>query len=382
MTCCWRRALALTLLAAPACACAAGDARSDRLRLDTIRLPAGFAIDLYAGGVRGARSMALGDAGTLFVASRAEGAVYAVATRGGAAPQGRVRAVVRGFHQPDGVAFRDGALFVAEPTRVLRLDAIESRLDDPPAPAVVRDDLPARDLHASKVLRFGPDGWLYVSIGVPCDRCEPDDPRFGTIARMRPDGTGLETFARGIRNSVGFDWHPATHELWFTDNGIDLLGENLPPEELNRAARAGLHFGYPYCHAQSIPDPFFAAGHDCAAFEPAAAALGPHVVPLGLRFYTGRQFPPEYRGQIFIAEHGSTNRTAPLGYRLTRVRLDGHRPVEYGTFADGWLQGRHAWGRPVDVLVMPDGALLVSDDLAGAIYRISYRSTSGALQGS
>ncbi len=376
-----RRVLAFTLFLMPACAGVAGEPRTG-LRLETIRLPPGFAIDLYAAGVPGARAMALGDRGTVFVGTRAEGVVYAVADRSHTYPGEGVKVVARGLQQPAGVAFHEGALFVAEPHRVLRYDVIEARLDDPPAPVVIRDDLPALDLHASKVLQFGPDGWLYVSIGVPCDRCEPGDSRFGTIARMRADGTDLETFARGIRNSVGLDWRPDTGDLWFADNGIDLLGENLPPEELNRAPRPGLHFGYPYCHAQSIPDPFFSTGHPCAAFEPAAVALGPHVVPLGIKFYTGRQFPPEYRGQIFIAEHGSTNRTAPIGYRVTRVRLDGARAAEYETFADGWLQGRRPWGRPVDLAIAPDGALLVSDDLAGAIYRISYRSAPKGRSGS
>jgi glucose/arabinose dehydrogenase len=237
---------------------------------------------------------------------------------------------------------------------------------------VIRDDLPQDHAHGWKFIAFGPDGWLYVPVGAPCNICEPNPNRYAAILRMKPDGSQLETFARGIRNTVGFDWHPSTKELWFTDNGRDLMGDDTPPDELNRAPKAGLHFGYPYCHGGTIQDPEFGAKRKCTEFTPPTQNLGPHVAALGMRFYTGSQFPEAYRNQIFIAEHGSWNRAHKIGYRVTLVTLKGNQPVSYTSFATGWLQGERAWGRPADVLVLPDGSLLVSDDEAGAIYRIRY----------
>jgi glucose/arabinose dehydrogenase/predicted nucleotidyltransferase len=343
------------------------------LPLERIKLPPGFRIEVYAGGVANARSLALSPNGTVFVGTRQEGKVYAVVDRDGDRRADQVITIAEGLNMPNGVAFRDGALYVAEVSRVLRFDGIEARLNNPPKPVVVTDALPRDRHHGWKFIAFGPDGWLYVPVGAPCNICERDPDRYAVIMRLRPDGTGLQTFARGIRNTVGFDWHPQTRELWFTDNGRDWMGDDLPPDELNRAPRPGLHFGYPYCHGGTIPDPEFGDKRACAEFVPPVQNLGPHVAALGMRFYTGTMFPPAYRQQIFIAEHGSWNRSTPIGYRVTLVRLDGDRAVSYEVFAEGWLQGSRAWGRPVDVLVMPDGALLVSDDRAGVIYRISYR---------
>jgi glucose/arabinose dehydrogenase len=274
---------------------------------------------------------------------------------------------------PNGVAFHNGALYVAEVNRVLRFDNIEARLKNPPQPVVVNDSFPTKKHHGWKFIRFGPDGKLYVPVGAPCNVCESDDQRFATIMRMNPDGTGLEIFARGVRNTVGFDWHPVTRELWFTDNGRDWMGDDQPPDELNRAPIGGLHFGFPYRHGKDVTDPEHGRKMKKGEFVPPELELGPHVASLGMRFYTGAMFPPEYRNRIFIAEHGSWNRSDPLGYRVTTVRLEGNRAVDYQVFAEGWLQEGRAWGRPVDVQVMPDGALLVSDDKAGVIYRISYR---------
>lgn len=214
---------------------------------------------------------------------------------------------------------------------------------------------------------------LYAPVGMPCNVCERDDERFGAIMRMKPDGGGLEIFARGVRHTVGFDWHPVTKELWFTENGRDEIGDDAPPDELNHAPQKGLHFGFPYCFGKRGADPDFGQKHKCDEFAPAALELGPHVDALGMRFYTGKMFPPVYRDQVFIAEHGSWNRSQKIGYRVMQARLDNNKPVEYRVFAEGWLQGQQEWGRPVDVLVMPDGALLISDDLAGVIYRISYK---------
>ena len=212
-----------------------------------------------------------------------------------------------------------------------------------------------------------------MPVGAPCNICEPDPDRYANIMRMNRDGSGLEVYARGLRNSVGFDWDPRTAELWFTSNGRDWLGDDSPPDTLNHAPGPGLHFGYPYCHGGTLPDPEFGTKRTCSAFRPPAQNLGPHVAALGMRFYTGTQFPAAYRNRIFIAEHGSWNRSRKIGYRVTMVTLDGNKAVRYEPFAEGWLQGESAWGRPADVLVAPDGSLLVSDDHAGAIYRIRYR---------
>lgn len=350
---------------------ACASAQNSTLPLSQIKLPPGFAIDVYAAGVDNARQMAISPSGVLFVGSRGAGKVYAVVDGNKDHRADRVVTIASGLNMPSGLTFRDGALYVAEINRVIRFDGIESKLDSPPQPAVVNDSLPSDRHHGWKFIGFGPDGLLYVPIGAPCNICEPKDPH-GAITRMKPDGSGFEVFARGVRNSVGFDWQPGSGALWFTDNGRDMLGDDVPNDELNRAGKAGLHFGYPYCHAGSIQDPEFGAGHPCSQYTPPAQKLGPHVASIGMRFYTGTMFPEQYRNQVFIAEHGSWNRSTPLGYRVTLVKVQGDKAVSYETFAEGWLQGSKPWGRPADVLVMPDGSLLVSDDQADVIYRISY----------
>jgi glucose/arabinose dehydrogenase len=359
-----RLSLALATLAAATCAAA----NKDSLPLDKIRLPPGFRIGLYAR-VPHARSMALSPAGTLFVGTR-ESEVYAV-RRGTAEQGGEVLTIAKGLKTPNGVAFRDGALYVAEISRILRYDDIDAHLASPGAPAVVRDDFPKDTHHGWKFIAFGPDGWLYVPVGAPCNICDPK-PDYAAIHRMKPDGSAVELYASGIRNTVGFDWDPRTKDLWLTDNGRDWLGDDRPPDELDHAPKAGMHFGYPYCHGRDISDPEFGAKRPCSEFTPPERELAPHVAALGLRFYTGAMFPPEYRNQIFFAEHGSWNRSNKIGYRVSLVRLESGKAASYETFAEGWLQDGKVWGRPVDVQVMPDGALLVSDDYAGAIYRISH----------
>ncbi|MGB9927065.1 MAG: PQQ-dependent sugar dehydrogenase [Methanosarcina sp.] len=344
--------------------------------LACIRLPPGFSIDYYAEDVEWARSMTLSPEGTLFVGSRNAGKVYALPDRNNDNKADDVLVIDEGLDLPNGVAFRNGSLYVAEVPRVLRYDDIEARLENSPEPVVVSDNFPILTdrSHAWKYIKFGPDGKLYVPIGMPCNVCnkEGEDERYGTIVRMEPDGSQFEIFAKGIRNTVGFDWNPETGELWFTDNGRDWLGDEIPPDELNRAPAQGMHFGFPYCHGGDIPDPEFGEGRNCSEFTPPEMKLGPHVAALGMTFYTGTMFPEEYRNQTFIAEHGSWNRKDPIGYRVSLVKLENGKAVSYEPFADGWLQGLEAWGRPVDVLVMPDGALLVSDDKNNAIYRISY----------
>jgi glucose/arabinose dehydrogenase len=343
------------------------------LPLNQITLPPGFSISLYADRVPNARSLALGPQGTLFVSTRTAGSVYALRDTDGDQRADQAFTIATGLNMPNGVAVRDGALYVAEVSKVWRYDNIEASLAKPPAPVLLNDTFPTDTHHGWKFIAFGPDGLLYVPVGAPCNVCERGDPRYSSIMRMKPDGSGLELFASGVRNTVGFDWHPTTKELWFTDNGRDMMGDDLPPDELNRAPSKGQHFGFPYCHAGTIADPQFGAGKPCSSYVPPAKALGPHVAALGMRFYTGRMFPAKYAQQIFIAEHGSWNRSTPIGYRVMLVTLNGNQVVGYEPFAEGWLQGRKPWGRPVDVLVMPDGALLVSDDLAGVIYRIAYR---------
>jgi len=343
-------------------------------QLDALHLPPGFTIAVYADSVNDARSLALGDRGTVFVGSRDAGVVHALRDTNGDGRADETMTLLRGLVVPNGVAFRSGALYVAEVGRILRYDSIETRLRNPPKPVVVTDRLPREGHHGWRYIAFGPDGWLYIGSGAPCNICNPPGPLFAAILRVRSEGGELEVFARGVRNTVGFDWQPETRELWFTDNGRDWLGPDTPPDELNRAARpgGGLHFGFPFCHGGTILDPDYGAGHACADYVAPDQLLGPHVAALGMRFYTGTMFPSEYRGDIFIAEHGSWNRVIPVGYRITLVRLQNGRAASYQTFAKGWLRGGSPWGRPVDLLVMPDGALLVSDDKAGVVYRIAY----------
>jgi glucose/arabinose dehydrogenase len=336
--------------------------------VDDIQLPPGFSIEEYAD-VPKARSLALGDRGTLFVSNRKGRSVYAVVEN----DDGMTRTIelLDGMSTPNGIAYYDGDLYVAEIDRVYRYANVEDRLDDMPRAEVLDIDLPSDRSHGWRYIGFGPDGKLYISIGAPCNVC--DELGYAQIIRVNPDGTERETFASGVRNSVGFTWHPETRDLWFTDNGRDMLGDDLPPCELNHAPRQGLHFGFPYCHGGDILDPKFGKDRDCANYTPPVQKLGPHVAPLGVKFYTGDMFPPEYRGQVFIAEHGSWNRSKKIGYRISLVRLDGDTAISYEPFAFGWLQGEQVSGRPVDLIVKQDGSLLVSDDQAGKIYRISYK---------
>lgn len=353
-------AVLLTMVFSTGCAHAA-------LPLEKIKLPKDFKITVFAADLPGARALTMGEKGTIFVGTRGQGKVYAIAKNG------KVHTIAKGLHEPNGVAFLNGSLYVAEINRILRFDKIEAKLESPPAFQVVTTDLPSKLHHGWKFIAFGPDKKLYVPVGAPCNVCAVDDP-YAAILRMNADGGAREVFARGVRNTVGFDWHPVTKELWFTDNGRDMLGDSMPPDELNRAPRSGMHFGFPFCHGGSIADPSLGGGRKCSEFTPPVQKLEPHVAALGMRFYTGQQFPAEYRQQIFIAEHGSWNRSTPLGYRVMLVKLDDNgRSRGTSVFAEGWLQDGKAWGRPVDVLVDGDGSLLVSDDKAGVVYRISYK---------
>lgn len=350
------------------------NARAGGLPLDHIQLPPGFHISLFAADVVDARSMAWNGKDTLYVGTRGAGKVYALVDRNGDFKADERYVVASGLEMPNGVAYRDGALYVAEKQRILRFDNIDTHLSRPPSPAVIYDRLPAEDHHGWRYLGFGPDGRLYVSIGAPCNVC--DWPGYGAIVRMHTDGSHYEIYARGIRNSVGFTWDPVTKALWFTDNGRDWLGDNLPPDELNRATGPGLHFGFPYCHAGFLLDPKFGKGRHCRDYVPPVQRLGAHVASLGLWIYHGAQFPSSYRGQVLIAEHGSWNRSQKSGYRIALVRIRNGEALSYEGFATGWLQGQRNWGRPVDIKGMPDGSILISDDYANAIYRVSYQKVN------
>ena len=357
----WFLLLALCL---PAAGCAGEP------RLDLIELPDGFTIGTFAADVPGARSLTVGTQGTVFVGSRGAGRVYALPDADGDGRADRVQVLARGLNSPNGVAFRDGALYVAEIHRILRFEGIEGRLADPPEAEVVTTDLPQEGHHGWRYIAFGPDGGLYVAVGAPCNVC--DRRGYAQIRRLDLATGEWQVYARGVRNSVGFDWHPQSEVLWFTDNGRDWLGDNRPPDELNRAPEPGLHFGFPYCHGAAVADPDFGRPGACARYTPPVQELGPHVAALGMAFYDAARFPERYRGDLFIAEHGSWNRSEKIGYRISRVPVVDGEAQGYETFASGWLAGGRVWGRPVDVQVAPDGALLVSDDHAGAVYRITY----------
>ena len=336
--------------------------------LADISLPPGFSIEVYAE-VPNARSLALGNNGVVFVGNRRGDSVYAIFP--GSGGRNRVLEIDNDLYMPNGIAWYQGDLYVAEMSRVLVYRDIDNKLNNPPVPEVLDIDLPGEKHHGWRYIGFGPDDHLYISIGGPCNVC--DRPGFARIERMMPDGSDRETWAEGIRNSVGFTWHPDTGELWFTDNGRDMLGDDLPPDELNHAPTKGLHFGFPYCHGGEILDPKFGDGKDCDDYAAPARKLGAHVASLGVKFYTGSMFPEEYHGLILIAEHGSWNRSKKAGYRISMLRMENGQPASYDVFAEGWLQGQIAEGRPVDLLVIGDGSLLVSDDANGVVYRISYQ---------
>jgi glucose/arabinose dehydrogenase len=341
-------------------------------QLDKLTLPKGFHIAVYSDQVSNAREIALGSHGTVFVGSSGAGKVYALTDSKGAGVADQVRVIASGLHNPIGVAFHDGDLYVSAVSRIFVLRDIEQHLDNPPKPQLVTDKLPDKDHHGGRFLAFGPDGKLYVPIGAPCNICNPG-PDYAKLTRMNADGSDWQDVATGIRNSVGFDWQPGTKRLWFTDNGRDMLGDDIPSDELNEVTHTGQNFGYPFCHQGDLLDPEFGKGHACKDYTPPVLKLGAHVASLGMRFYEGRQFPAGYRGAILVAEHGSWNRTKKSGYRVMTVRLKGNKVLSYEPLISGFEQDESAWGRPVDVQPMPDGSVLVSDDLAGAVYRVTYQ---------
>jgi len=369
---------------------------SQALPLDRIQLPQGFSIDIYAENIDNARQMALGDNGTVFVGSRKAGNVYALIDTNHDFKADKKIIVATDLFMPSGIAFHQGSLYVAEVDKIWRYPDIEKSLPTIPKAELVFDKLPNKSHHGWKFIAFGPDGKLYVPVGAPCNVCESELP-FASILKLDPDSqltdnqlTGSQQtqtqkagstqqdsmqttiVAQGVRNSVGFDFHPVTGELWFTDNGRDMMGDDLPDDELNRVSQTGQHFGFPYVHNNNIADPEFTNPEIAKLNTPPALTLGAHVAALGMEFYQGQQFPAEYKNTILIAQHGSWNRSNKVGYRIMKVVLNGNTVSDYSPFATGWLNGEQSWGRPVDVMTLADGSILVSDDFANAVYRISY----------
>jgi len=343
---------------------------ADEIPVSKLKVPPGFKVELWASGMPNGRSMTESPSGVVYVGTRFTGNVYAVVTKDG---KREVKTIAKGLHRPNGVAFANGSLYVAELSRIIRYDNIEANLDNPPAPVVVFDALPKDEPHGWKFLTLSPDGqYLYFQIGTPANIVVPPSTH-AAIVRLNLKTNILEYVATGVRNSVGMDFQKGTKELWFTNNGRDWADENLPNDTLNRLAHKGMNFGYPFCHQGDFLDPEFGKGRSCDEFDKPEMKLGAHVAALGMRFYNGNMFPAEYKGNIFIAEHGSWNKTKKSGYQVVRVVLDAkNKPVKLEPFITGWLEGESFWGRPVDVQVLKDGSMLVSDDETGAIFRVSY----------
>ena len=354
------------------------DAEDDD-RLAQVKLPEGFKISYYAKGVIDARSLArTPDGKTIFVGNRRRKNVYALTDTDGDMKADKVDTLAKGLNMPNGVTFHNGDLYVAEVNKIHRFPDIMNNLDNPKS-EVIFDTYPTDRHHGWKFIAFGPDGKLYVPVGAPCNVCDKEEENevYATITRMNPDGTGMEVYAKGVRNSVGFTWDPDSGKMWFTDNGRDLMGDDVPACELNFVDNVGEHFGFPFWHQGDIADPDFGDKFPRDQFKEPKYKFEPHSAPLGLRFYQGNMFPEKYRKNLIVAQHGSWNRTKQaghIGYQLRFVEVEGDQVVKSEIFASGWLdkETNKGWGKPVDILEMPDGSILVSDDVAHAIYRISY----------
>ena len=346
---------------------------ADKLPIEKLKAPKGFKIELYAAGVGNARTLRQGDKGTVFVGSRLLDKVYAIVDKG---EKREVKPIYSGLYRPNGLAFKDGVLYIAELSRISKVENIEDNLDNPPKPVVIYDDLPKDEAHGWKFLTIGPDDKLYFQVGAPCNICMPS-PAHAQIRRINLDGSGAEVVARGIRQIVGMDFSPITKQLYFTENSRDWLSEDIPEEKLNRLTQPGKdNFGYPYCHQGNIADQEFGWGHSCDEFTKPIALLGPHTAALGMRFYTGNTFPSEYRNAIFIARHGSWNRTKKIGGDIVVARLSEDGAVKsIEPFITGFIENNNYVGRPADVEFVKDGSMLISDDFNGAVYRVTYSST-------
>lgn len=353
--------------------------------ISRLALPPGFNIEVLTSAVPNARQMALSEGGVLYVGSRRAGDVYAITgweDKAGDPAQINVRVIASGLTMPSGLAYKDGSLYVGALNKILRYDNIDDRLDLPGEPVLVTDALPDEKHHGWKYLGFGPDNALYVPVGAPCNICKSKDVRFASILQMNPETGATTVYAEGVRNTVGLAWHPDNKALYFTDNGRDMLGDDVPAEEINRVTEPGSHYGYPYIHAGDISDPKFGKGHNSQDFVAPLLKIQAHSAALGIAFYDAKSFadsqsnsvfPQSYKNALFIAEHGSWNRTEKVGYRVS-VMFETPDGPQYAPFITGWLEDQTNWGRPNDVLVTPNGALLISDDQTGSIYRVSYQS--------
>jgi glucose/arabinose dehydrogenase len=336
---------------------------------DKLNVAKGFKLEVYASGIANARSLRIGDKGTVFVGSRLLDKVSAVVDKGG---KKEVKVIASGLYRPNGLAFKDGTLYIAELSKISKIEKIEDNLDSPPKPSVIYDNLPKDEAHGWKFIGIGPDNKLYIPVGQPCNNCLPPETH-AQIRRINLDGSGMEVVAKGVRNTVGFDWHPVSKELYFTDNGRDWASEDVPEDELNRVTKVGEHFGSPYCYQGDFPDPEFGWGRSCSEFTPPVAKMGPHSASLGMRFYTGGMFPSKYKNAIFVARHGSWNRSKKFGGDIVAVHLNKDGTVKnIEPIVTGFIGPDNNYiGRPVDVQMMKDGSLLISDDFNGAIYRLS-----------
>lgn len=355
-------------------------AYAQSLDLDKLKVAPGFSVEIYASGVKNARQMALGDNGTVFVGSRGAGLVHAVIDDDKDGKADRVLKIAEGMNMPSGLAFNEGHLYVSEVSKVTQFANIEQHLQGGAIKTVVVQGLPSDKHHGWKNIDFGPDGKLYIPVGAPCNICETNggekfnNPDYASILRYDLSSGEKSWVAKGVRNSVGFDWHPQTKELWFSDNGRDWMGDDIPPCEINRVSTAGQHFGYPYFHGGDIADPEFGKNKKADDYAYPALNLGAHVAPLGIHFYQGDMFPKQYKQTLLVAEHGSWNRSKKVGYRVMAATVLENKVVEYKEFISGWLNpDETVWGRPVAMLALPDGSLLLSDDFADTIYRISYQ---------
>lgn len=345
--------------------------------LNSLNLPDGFKIEVYSNDIENARSLALAPTGTLFVGTRSLGEVYALQDLDKDFVTEKKHIIMKDGNMPNGVAVKDNDLYVAEVNRILKFPDVENNLEIAVDPEIIYDQYPTEKHHGWKYIAFGPDDHLYVPVGAPCNICESEDPIFNTITRLNVENKEMEIMHSGIRNTVGFSWHPETQDLWFSDNGRDMMGDDMPGCELNYANKNEMHFGYPYCHQGDTIDPKLGEGKSCDDYTAPAQILGPHTAPLGIEFYKKGMFPESYSNAVFIAEHGSWNRSKKIGYRITMVRIDeNNNSLGYETFIDGWLDESNddVWGRPVDLEWLPDGSLLISDDFANLIYRVTYES--------
>ncbi len=345
---------------------------SAKMSLDKLITPSGFNVDFYIQGIDNPRQMALSESGVIFVGSRRAGNVYAILDKNGDGKAETRWLVAEHLSQPSGLAYKDGDLYVADIGTIYRYKDILNHLDKP-VKEVFFDELPDDMHHGWKFIRFSPDGHLIIPVGAPCNICEAPTKQHNRILSLDVNSKKLTVVAEGVRNSVGFDFHPQTAELWFSDNGRDMMGDDIPPDEINRVSQMGSHFGYPYVHGGDIKDPEFGQGKDPANYVQPELKLGAHVAPLGIEFYNGKSFPSQYHNQLFVTEHGSWNRSKKVGYKVAVATIENNNIVNYTPVISGFMKDEETFGRPAAILELPDGSLLISDDYANVIYRLTYQ---------